>query len=125
MVPEQLTAEVQELQREGHSIKVKPEGGYANVVFSAYPVPSGFSKPSSSLLLRLPMSYPNGKPDMFWMDSDLTLEGGGIPKQARVIQTHVGQQWRRFSWHPQKWNPGQDNLRTYLEFVNARLAKAV
>jgi hypothetical protein len=61
---------------------------------------------------------------MFWTDQDLTLEGGGIPRNADSIETALEKPWRRFSWHPQNWNPGTDNLRTFLEFVNARLAKA-
>lgn len=110
---------------EGYSIDLTAEGGYANVVICGYGVPPQYSKSTTDLLLRLPMSYPNGKPDMFWTDTGLTLKGGGSPQQANVIESYLGQQWRRFSRHPQGWNPGSDNLRTYLEFVNARLAKGV
>lgn len=125
MLPEQLVREVEELRMEGYSIDLTAEGGYANVVICGYGVPPQYSKSTTDLLLRLPMSYPNGKPDMFWTDTGLTLKGGGSPQQANVIESYLGQQWRRFSWHPQGWNPGSDNLRTYLEFVNARLAKGV
>ena len=62
---------------------------------------------------------------MFWTDTDLVLAGGQVPKNADLIETILGGQWRRFSWHPQNWNPGADDLCTYLEFVNDRLAKGV
>jgi hypothetical protein len=62
---------------------------------------------------------------MFWTDEDLTLPDGKAPQNADVIETYFGKRWRRFSWHPQKWNPGADDVRTYLEFVNNRLAKGV
>jgi hypothetical protein len=62
---------------------------------------------------------------MFWTDKDLVLVNGAVPKSAELIETTQGKEWRRFSWHPQKWNPGVDDLRTYLEFVNNRLAKGV
>lgn len=124
-LPEQLVQEVDELREAGYSIDLVAESGFANAVIQAYEVPPGYNKSHTDLLLRLPMSYPNGKPDMFWTETDLTLKGGEIPKRANTVQTHLERQWRRFSWHPQRWNPGSDNLRTYLEFVNTRLAKAV
>jgi hypothetical protein len=62
---------------------------------------------------------------MFWTDEDLLLANGSVPRSGDAIETALGRRWRRFSWHPANWNPGSDNLRTYLEFVNTRLAKAV
>jgi hypothetical protein len=53
------------------------------------------------------------------------LANGNVPRSADGIETHLGRQWRRFSWHLTKWNPASDDLRTYLEFVNSRLAKGV
>jgi hypothetical protein len=125
MLPSQLVEEVEELRREGYSVDLIEAEGWANVVFHGYRVPPGYSKASTELLLKFPISYPNGRPDMFWTDEDLTLAGGQIPLNADTIETPLGKRRRRFSWHPQNWNPGVDNLRTYLEFVNNRLAKAV
>lgn len=125
MLPEQIVREVEELQKDGYSIDLIDAEGWANVVFHSYALPSGYNKKSTDLLLRFPISYPHGRPDMFWTDHDLTLVGGGIPKNADVVEPALGKKWRRFSWHPKNWNPGADNLCTYLEFVNNRLAKAV
>ena len=124
MVPAQLAREVEELRIDGCSVEATEADGWANVVFNDYPVPLGYNTPSTDLLLKLPLSYPNGSPDMFWTEEDLTLEGARIPNRAEHIEEALGRQWRRFSWHPQGWNPGRDSLRTYLEFVNHRLAKA-
>lgn len=126
MLPQQLVEEVEGLKQEGYSIELVEANGYANAIFHDYPVASGYNKESIELLLlKLPMSYPNGRPDMFWTDEDLVLEDGRVPNRADVIEEILGKRWRRFSWHPQNWNPGSDNFRTYLEFVNNRLAKAV
>jgi hypothetical protein len=125
MIPAQLIEEIQSLEKNGYSIDVVEGDGWANAVFHDYPVPAGYCKKSTELLLRIPLSYPNGRPDMFWTDEDLTLIGGGIPRSAEQIELALGKQWRRFSWHPQSWNPGVDSLRTYVEFVNTRLAKGV
>jgi hypothetical protein len=124
MLPDQLVQEVKALRAEGHDIDLVDAEGWANIVHHGYGVPPGYSKEKTELLLRFPLSYPNGKPDMFWTDDDLTLAGGGIPKSADGFETTLGKRWRRFSWHPQNWNPASDNLRTYLEFVATRLGKA-
>ena len=113
------------LRREGFSIELIEADGWANIIVHKHFVPAGYSKSLTDLLLKFPISYPNGRPDMFWTDEDLTLAGGQIPQSADSIESLLGKPWRRFSWHPQNWNPGVDNLMTYLEFVNNRLAKAV
>jgi hypothetical protein len=123
MLPAQLVEEVEDLRREGHVVDVSEAEGWANVVFQNYSLPVGYNKKETKLLLKFPMSYANGRPDMFWTDEELLLADGRCPRNADSIETALGKKWRRFSWHPQAWNPGTDNLRTYLEFVNARLAK--
>jgi len=94
-------------------------------LFRDYAVPPGYNAPTTTLLLRFPLSYPNGQPDMFWTDPTLTRADGGNPQNADQFEEPLGQRWRRFSWHPQRWNPAKDDLRTYLEFVNTGLARAV
>lgn len=124
MVSDQIALEVKSLQDEGFSVEIIETEEWFFVIFHSYPVNGNLSKSATELLIKLPRSYPNGKPDMFWTDVDLTLKDGRVPRSADQIETLLGMQWRRFSWHPQNWNPGSDNLRTFLEFVNARLAKA-
>lgn len=125
MIPAQLLAEVDELCKEGMSIDFHEEGGWALVLVHDYPVLPGFSSHRTELLLKLPLGYPNGKPDMFWTSSDLLLKSGAVPKNADLLESSLGKQWRRFSWHLQAWHPGRDSLRTFLEFVNRRLAQPI
>jgi ubiquitin-protein ligase len=120
-----LKAELEELVSGGHSADAVDAEGWAIVIFHEYPVPAGYSKRKIELLLKIPLSYPNGRPDMFWTDKDFVLANGVVPKSTELIEVILGKEWRRFSWHPQNWNPGVDDLRTYLEFVNNRLAKGV
>lgn len=123
MIPAFITEEIEQLRAEGHAVEVTEAEGWFNVVFSSYPLPPGYSKELTQLLIRLPLSYRNGKPDMFWVDEDMKLKGGGVPRSADSIEPALGKRWRRFSWHPQNWNPAGDNVKTYLEFVNRRLAQ--
>lgn len=125
MLPNQLVQEVNDLRAEGFAVDLVEADGLANVVLHGHMVPPRVSKPVSELLIRCPLSYPNGNPDMFWTDEDLVLKNGQVPKSADTIESHLGRRWRRFSWHPSKWNPATDGLRTYLEFIEVRLAKAI
>jgi len=125
MIPDFIIEEIEALRGAGYKVEVIEAEGWFNVVFTSYPLPSGYNKPATDLLARLPLSYRNGKPDMFWTDTDLRLQNGGTPRSADSVEQALGKQWRRFSWHAQNWNPATDNLSTYLEFVNRRLAQAV
>ena len=125
MIPTKLGDEVKKLQDEGVLVEVSESGGMACVVLRDHPLPPTYNKPVTDLLLRMPLSYPNGKPDMFWVDTEVSLTDGSVPQRAGTIETHMERQWRRFSWHPQSWNPATGDLRMFLEFVNCRLAKGV
>ncbi len=124
MIPTQLVAEVEELRVEGWKIDLLEADGWAYMVFHDYPLSHAYSKSRTRLLLKFPLSYPDGRPDMFWTEKDVTLKDGRVPRNADSIEAYIGQEWRRFSRHPQNWNPAVDNLRTYLEFVAHGLVAA-
>jgi hypothetical protein len=124
MATETLLREVEELRSAGYKVDINESDGVVNLIIGDYPLPSTYNKRQTVLLLRVPISYPNGNPDMFWTDHDLMCSNGKIPTKADQIETYLGKQWRRFSWHPQGWNPGTGNLCMYLEFVNNGLRKA-
>lgn len=121
VLPAQLVEELEQLRNEGYAADAVESEGWAVILFHGYPLPGGFNSTVTDLLLKVPMSYPHGRPDMFWTDESLVLRDGRIPKNADSVEPALGRNWRRFSWHPTAWNPATDNLRTYLEFVNRRL----
>lgn len=122
MFPEQLNLEMKDLSEEGYKITAEAkDDGFIHLISDGYPLPPGYKKQSTKLLIKVPISYPNGKLDMFWTDDDLQFTNGQFPKESVTIETIYGTKWTRFSWHPKNWNPGKDNLRTFLEFVNCRL----
>ena len=124
MPTETLLLEIEELQGAGYKVDINETEGVINVIIDDYSLPPAYNKRETTLLLRLPISYPNGNPDMFWTDPDLLCANGQVPTKADQVETYMGKQWRRFSWHPQGWNPGTGNLRMYLEFVNTGIRKA-
>jgi Prokaryotic E2 family E len=71
VIPEHITREVEALRQEGLSLDVIEADGWYNLVFHNHPIPTSFNKPHSDLLIKLPISYRNGAPDMFWTDPEL------------------------------------------------------
>ncbi|SRR6266496_2956032 len=125
-LPPQLQADLADLRERGFSVTAQrqPEDGQkVLIVFDHYDLPPGWTKRETRLLLISDVSYPNSKLDMFWVDVDLMLKSGSIPEGAGTVETHLGQAWRRFSWHVQRWNPAHDSVVTYLDTVNARLRR--
>lgn len=118
-----LAEEIEDLRKDGHTIEVAEEPNWIVLIFAEWPLPSGYTKSRTRLLLRIPRSYRFGKPDMFWTDGDLRLASGALPRQSSPEQI-LGYEWLRFSWHAQKWDPSKDNLRSYLAFVDDGLSKA-
>lgn len=120
-LPPKLGKELEELKLE-HTIAISEEGDWINLIFSQFALGEGFTRPTSDLLLRIPRSYPDAGPDMFWLDSALTLIGGAVPQSAEAIEgPYAGRMWRRFSWHRTGWNPSIDNVHGHLEFIRRRL----
>jgi|SRR5581483_3308398 len=123
MIPPALSEEIEQIRETGSAVEVQEAEGWFNALFTGYPLPRGYNKAATNLLVKVPPAYPNGRPDMFWVDEDVLLASGAVSRSAESIEMAVGRRWRRFSWHPKNWNPGTDNLRTYLEFINRRLAQ--
>jgi hypothetical protein len=122
-LPPRLQNEVDELISTPCNIEVIEDPEYINLVFKTFPLGIGYSITESDLLLRVPRSYPDAGPDMFWVDSKVTLASGQIPQSAEAIERHLNKEWRRFSWHREgsPWNPTIDNMHSHLEFIRRRL----
>ena len=130
-IPPQLESDIQELKTEGWVITVEPNPVNLNqlfVIFQDYPLPIGWNSKTTQLLIITDISYPNSKLDMFWVEPDIRLIPENKMPTAGCIETYPvlnkkGQQWLRFSWHIQRWNPAKDNLLTYLSTINDRLRR--
>ena len=127
MIPEELKQDLEILQERGFSYDIIEEGPQVYVVFKGFPLPPGlYNMEKTDLLIFTTPHYPNAGFDMFWTDENLTLKNGGIPKQAEHKQPFLGVQRRRFSYHPYSvtpWNPSEDNVVSFMEYVQQRLRK--
>lgn len=98
--------------------------GWTFLVINDYPLPDAFSPNVVRLLVKLPPSFPDGAPDMFWLNPQVRTASGGAP-QGTSDEAVLGGNWQRFSWHllPGAWRPGTSTLRDYMRCVRARLEK--
>ncbi len=81
-------------------------------VIRRWPLPAGWSKAETALLVLIPPGYPETPPDSFYTDVGLTLPGGGEPANAagRIDTPGAsgassrGTSWTRASGSPNpKW----------------------
>jgi E2/UBC family protein E len=115
-----LDKELGELRQEAEVV-ITEEADAISIIIRNFSVGEGFNQPTTNLLLRVPRTYPDAGPDMFWTTPELLLANGNVPQAAESMENYLGKLWRRFSWHKASWNPRIDNLHGYLEFIRRRL----
>jgi hypothetical protein len=127
LIPDELLADLRVLQERGYSAQPIEDGGKVFVVFAEFRLPSGaYNMETTSLLIYTTPLYPNAGFDMFWVDPELRLKGGAIPKGAEQVENYLNKSWRRFSYHPyntKPWNPAEDSVMTFVAYIEQRLGK--
>lgn len=98
--------------------------GWSFLVISDYAVPAGYSTGRVELLVKLPPTFPDAAPDMFWIHPAIKAPSGVLPRGTTIEQL-IGKDWQRFSWHlaPGAWKPGLSTLRDYLRCIAARFLR--
>jgi hypothetical protein len=124
---ERRRREIELVQGRYAGVELAPDTTWLTI--ARFPLPDGWTKKESRLLVLLPPGYPVTPPDNFFTEEDLLLAGGAQPgNSAPGQQTVLGGAWRMFSYHvePGTWLPNPDpdrghNLLTYLLGVEQRL----
>ncbi len=119
-IPPRLERELAELKG-AYSLEVAADDSFVNIIVGQFPLGPAYKPASSDLLVKVPLTYPDAGPDMFWVEPSVTLADGRVPQNAESIEPHAGKSWRRFSWHHSRWNSVTDNMTGYLEFIRSRL----
>lgn len=103
---------------------VPQPGGWTFVVVKEFALPEAYEPSVVKLLVKLPPTFPDGAPDMFWTTPAVRLKRGASP-QGTSLEPLLGESWMRFSWHlvPGAWRPGVSTLRDFMRCVRARFAK--
>lgn len=123
-----LTTEDQlALRRMGLEASVLDEGGMTCVEIPDFPLPDGFTVPTSNLLLRLNPAFPDVPPDMWWFDPPAKRADGVAIPATEHTEHHVGRKWQRWSRHlePSQWQSGTDSLESFIAIIRRELACSV
>jgi hypothetical protein len=98
--------------------------GWSFLVISDYDLPSGFQPSRVQLLLKLPPTFPDAAPDMFWVHPEVKAPNGSLPRSTSTERL-LDQNWQRFSWHLASgaWKPGTSTLRDFMRCVAARFLR--
>lgn len=127
MIPEELVADLKVLGDRGFVYELVENGGRIFILFKDYLLPPKlYNLEKTDLLIFTTPHYPNAGFDMFWVDENLRLNNGGLPKSGESVENYLGRNWRRFSYHPytaKPWNPSDDNVVTFMGYVDQRLKK--
>jgi hypothetical protein len=99
-------------------------GGWSFLVVSDYPLPEGYQPSRVQLLVKLPPTFPDAAPDMFWVHPEVKAPNGSLPRSTSTERL-LDKDWQRFSWHlaAGAWKPGISTLRDYLRCICARFLR--
>lgn len=129
-LPDVLSADIEKLEADGFDIDVEHSTNTAHVIFQEFELPEKFDPQTTDLLVNVPAPqiYPRATIDMFWTETEVTLQNGETPEKATCIKSYAGREWRRFSWHrgdsdDPDWDPQYNDLVDHLEFIQHRLGE--
>jgi hypothetical protein len=109
----------------GHNLT--SEANMICVILQAFPLPGGFDRQQSDLLLRLSPGYPDVPPDMWWFDPPIHRGDGQPIPNADVIEHYLGRSWQRWSRHfsAGQWRSGVDSLESFIALLRKELVRSV
>jgi hypothetical protein len=103
------------------SLQLLPSGA-GLVTIQDFELPPGWSQPKTTIRFLAPVGYPFAKPDCFWADLQLRLQGGAMPQSTNISAIpEINENHLWFSWHMGPWNPNRDSLQTYFRVIRKRL----
>ena len=100
-----------------------PDGSFVVTIPNVVTGPK-WSVPTTTVRFHVPVQYPTARPDCFWTDAALLLEGGRVPQNTgeNALPGGANVPLRWFSWHVTHWSPNDDTLTTYLNVIRNRFA---
>ena len=115
------------LNERGIAHEIIPEAGMTCVTLPQWPLPKGFDRDVSDLLVRLPPGYPDTPPDMWWFSPAVLRSDGRALPNTNVIERYLGRSWQRWSRHfsSGQWKSGIDGLESYLALIRQDLGRGV
>ena len=96
------------------------------ILFKEFPLPEGWNRATTELLVLIPAGYPATAPDNFYVRDGLRLANGTMPRNYSEGQNILGGKWAQFSLHAESWISSSvpkngDNLLTFTLAMVRRL----
>ena len=115
------------LGERGIAHEIVVESGMTCVVMRQWPLPGGFDRDESDLLVRLSPGYPDVPPDMWWFSPPVRLANGRELRATSVVETHLERSWQRWSRHFSggQWQSGIDGLESFFALIRQNLERSV
>lgn len=119
--------DAQYLAERGIAHSLTTEAAMQCLVLPSFPLPLGYDRATSDLLLRLHAGYPDVPPDMWWFDPTIRRADGKPIPQTELIEHYLGRSWQRWSRHLSagQWRSGVDGVESYLALIRRELARCV
>jgi hypothetical protein len=123
-----LLGQLAELEADHDGVQCAAVGDGSFVVKVAkVGIPPGWNATEANIWFVVPVQYPSARPDCFWAEASLLVQGGRIPQNTggnRLPGAQATPPLRWYSWHVTRWSPIGDTLATYLQVIRRRFADA-
>ncbi len=121
----QPAADYGDEQRYCEVVGLPQPDGWTYVIYRDFRIPAVYRPDRVDLLVKLPPTFPDAAPDMFWLSPHVALAANGASPRGTTTETVLGQPWQRFSWHlaPGAWRVGISELRDFLRCVIGRFER--
>lgn len=112
-------------QRYREVVELPQPDGWTFMVYRDFQIPSEFRPERVDVLVKLPPTFPDAAPDMFWVSPPVTIGPGATSPRGTSIETVLGAPWQRFSWHlaAGAWRAGVSTLRDFVRCVIGRFER--
>ena len=121
----QPAADYGDEQRHGEVQELRQSDGWTFLVYRDFRLLPEFRPDKVDLLVKLPPTFPDAAPDMFWIQPPVVVAATGAAPRGTTMETLLGQTWQRFSWHlaAGAWRAGVSDLRDFLRCIIGRFER--
>jgi hypothetical protein len=109
-----------------HEVSELPQpDGWTFVIYRDFQIPSDYRPDRIDVLVKLPPTFPDAAPDMFWVSPHVTVGPGGSSPRGTTTENVLSASWQRFSWHlsPGSWRPGVSTMRDFIRCIIGRFER--
>lgn len=117
-----VQAQIERLKQDYPLVEVRPQAdGSHHLIVGPIRLGHGWNRAETSVLVILPVGYPQARPQGFSAEANILLASGQGPSGSGVTQIG-GEAWRQFCWQPSNWEHDRETLWRYVKFCERRFA---